>query len=208
MSVLTVDLKSTLMKYAEPIKVRKNSYLFRTGDPIDYIYLIEQGTVKLTSHESQGADKFSGIYSDNEFIWDNVFEGDKHLCNCICQTSLSCVRITISDFEKLLKKSSFAGELIAFYSKELHIKGEKVSYLLKENALSRIAGYILLREEERTGLFIENTLDEISDNVCLRMETVSRKLRELEREGIIKRRGKGKLTVVDVMKLQEIYNEP
>ena len=49
-------------------------------------------------------------------------------------------------------------------------------------------------------------MDEIAEKINLRMETVSRKLKQLERDGIIKRKGKGKLQILDYAKLNAIFD--
>ena len=78
-------------------------------------------------------------------------------------------------------------------------------YLAAEDPSSRIAGFLLYSEERSTGEYLELKLDDIAASVNLRSETVSRKLREMENDGIIERVGKGKLTILDYKRLRRLY---
>ena len=52
---------------------------------------------------------------------------------------------------------------------------------------------------------IEMSLEDIAASVNLRPETVSRKLRDIEKNGLIKRVGKCKIKVLDFTRLNEMY---
>ena len=78
-------------------------------------------------------------------------------------------------------------------------------YLSVSDPVARIAGCLLYNEHRRTGEYIELTLEDIGTRVNLRMETVSRKLRDFKKAGLIERLGKGKLRIIDYKKVNEIF---
>jgi CRP/FNR family transcriptional regulator len=71
--------------------------------------------------------------------------------------------------------------------------------------MARLAGFLMYRVDRSPTDDIVLKLDDIAASVSLRMETVSRKLRELEKMGLIERRGHAKIKVIDRDALREIY---
>ena len=47
-------------------KHKKGSYLFREGDPVDALYIIHSGKVKLSTESSDGREQIVGIFSEND----------------------------------------------------------------------------------------------------------------------------------------------
>ena len=71
--------------------------------------------------------------------------------------------------------------------------------------MARLAGFLLYRVDRSIDDDVVLKLDDIAASVSLRTETVSRKLREMEREGLIQRLGHARIRVLDRDSLKEIY---
>jgi CRP/FNR family transcriptional regulator len=198
--------RTVLMKGAIFKTARTNSYLFREGDKVDSVYLILEGSIKLTRYDSMGHERIVGIFSDNEFLWESMLlDNSTFPYNGVCQTKVRYYKIMREDFERALKKKDIAKGIIMLLSRKLHDANARNMYLAAEDPSSRIAGFLLYSEERSTGEYLELKLDDIAASVNLRSETVSRKLREMENDGIIERVGKGKLTILDYKRLRGLY---
>ena len=113
--------------------------------------------------------------------------------------------VPIEVFKRILQRRDAAKHIILSLSKWLHDSNERSMYLSVSDPVSRIAGCLLYNEHRRKGNYIELTLEDIGSRVNLRMETVSRKLREFEKAGYIERLGKGKLIITDYKAINEIF---
>ena len=61
----------------------------------------------------------------------------------------------------------------------------------------RLAEYLLVRSRRCAGPEIHLKLDDIANSIGLRPETVSRHIARFDREGLVKRTGRGRLLVID-----------
>ena len=69
---------------------------------------------------------------------------------------------------------------------------------------ARIAGFLLYRKERTAERAVKLKLEDIAASVSLRPETVSRKLKELEREGIIQKTGQSSIEIINFSELRSI----
>lgn len=61
----------------------------------------------------------------------------------------------------------------------------------------RLAEYLLIRDGSCAGPEIHLRLEDIANSIGLRPETVSRHIARFDREGLVKRTGRGRLLVLD-----------
>ena len=69
--------------------------------------------------------------------------------------------------------------------------------LSRRDPRRRLAEYLLTRDRSCTGPEIHLKLDDIASSVGLRPETVSRNIARFDREGLVRRMGRGRLLVLD-----------
>jgi len=184
-------------------KARKNSALFHEGDNVDGVYYIEEGSIKLTRYDANGRERIVGIFSEHEFLWESfLLNNSTYPYTGVWLTKGRYYKISKEEFEKILRRKHFAKSIIVLLSQKLHDANARNIYLAMEEPLARLAGFLVYSEQRRTTEYLELTLDDIAASINLRMETVSRKLKQLEREGIIRRAGKGKLEIIDYKRIQ------
>lgn len=204
---LPVKERTVLMRNAIFKKARKNSYLFREGDQVDSVIYILEGDIKLRSYDANGNERIVGIFSKHEFLWESMLlDNSTYPYSGVALTSVRYYKILREDFEKALKNRSISKSIIVLLSRKLHDANNRNMYLAAENPAVRLAGFLKYSEERKTNEYIELSLDDIAASVNLRMETVSRKLREMEKSGIIKRMGKCKIKILDLNRLSIIDN--
>lgn len=198
--------RTELMKNSVFKKAKNNSYLFHEGDMVESLIYIIKGTVKLRTYDSAGNERIVGIFSENEFLWESILQDNStYPYSCVAETSVSYYKILKSDFEKALRSRTICKSIISLLSRKLHDANARNMFLAAENPNERLARFLCYSESRRDGEFIEMSLDDIASSVNLRPETVSRKLREFEKNGLIKRAGKCKIKIVDFISLNELY---
>ena len=193
--------KETIMSSSTKVVAEPNTVIFREGDVAECVYLIKNGRVALTANGNVIA-----VICSDEFLWEHsVQDDDIFPFTATCMTETEYYLVSVEVFKKILSRRDAAKHIILALSSGLHDSIEKSMYLSVSDPVARIAGCLLYNEHRRTGEYIELTLEDIGTRVNLRMETVSRKLREFEKAGLIERIGKGKLLIKDYKGINDIF---
>ena len=207
LSTLPEKDKALFLKKSGQISLNKSDFLFHQGDLIDRVFLINHGHILLVMENESGDKQIVGFLADGECIWEGALLGDeKYRYSAECLTDAEIFFMPLHDFDKFLSTKKMYRNLIALMSERLHDVNRINEIIIRREPESRIAGLLCYYDFRKTGEYIELTLDEIAEKINLRMETVSRKLKQMERDGIIKRKGKGKLQILNYKKLNAIFD--
>ncbi len=203
---LPANLQVNLMENSVHEELKKNSYLFREGESVDSICIIRKGRVKLCRYDSLGREQIITILADHDIIWEGMFlEGSIYPYSAVCLTNASICQIHRDDFIKIVNDPSAAMNTIILLSKKLHDANERNMLLSTKDPMARLAGFLTYRVDRSIDDDVVLKLDDIAASVSLRTETVSRKLREMEKKGLIERLGHARIRVLDRDTLREIY---
>ena len=203
---LPEDEREELVRNSVRKTYRKNSYLFRQGEPVNDIFVIIRGSVKLTRFDPDGNEQIMGIFKEYSTIWEGMFiENSRYPYSAICLEHARVCIISREQFSKTLQDPEAAMHIIGLLSHKLHNANERVAMLSAKEPKKRIAGFLLYWIEHNKEDLINLKLDDIAGSTNMRPETVSRKVHELEDEGIISREGQSGIRILDFEKLQKIY---
>ncbi|MBO6166158.1 MAG: Crp/Fnr family transcriptional regulator [Eubacterium sp.] len=206
LSTLPEKDKAMFLKKSSRISLKKGEYLFNQGDAIENVYLIHHGHILLVKEDGADDKKIVGFLSDGECIWEGALLGDKEFeYSTVCLTDIEVFTMPVADFDKVISSKKMYRYLIALMSEKLHDVNRINEIIIRREPESRIAGLLCYYDVRKSGEYIELTLDEIAEKINLRMETVSRKLKQMEKDGIIKRIGKGKLKIISYKKLNATF---
>ena len=198
---------TTLLRRSVRLNFAKGEHLFHEGEPCDAIYIIHQGRVKLCTYDQEGQERIAGIFVEHDTIWEGVLVPDsRYSASAIAMTAVECCKSARKDFEEAIQEPEVAMRIIALLSKKLHDANRR--NLLKSIAdpKERVAGLLLYRYRRQTSDTITMRLEEMAGSLALRPETISRKLKELEREGYVKKTGQSSIKVLDPDRLMELVN--
>lgn len=185
---------------------RKGQFLFHEDEEVDSLYVIRKGSVKLSTWDSEGREQIVGIFTDNDVIWEGMFlEESRYPYSAVCLKASHICRIRREDFECVVSDRAVALKVIGMLSRKLHDANARNLLLSTSDPKSRIAGFLLYRREHTTEPVLTLRLDEIAASLALRPETVSRKIRELVRDGLIKKRGQSSFEILDTESLRECF---
>ncbi len=194
------------MEYSILDTLKKNSCLFREGEPVDSIYIIRKGRVKLCRYDSLGREQIVTILADHDIIWEGMFlDGSIYPYSAVCLTNATICKIHRDDFTKIVNDPVASMNTIILLSKKLHDANERNMLLSTKDPMARLAGFLMYRVDRSIDEDVVLKLDDIAASVNLRTETVSRKLRELEKMEYIERLGHARIRVLDRDALRDIY---
>ncbi|WP_329887694.1 Crp/Fnr family transcriptional regulator [Pseudoramibacter faecis] len=201
------DQKRELLAGADRVQVPRASLLFQEGDPADMIWIIRCGQVKLCRYEADGREQIIGIFDRYEAIWEGLFlDNSTYPYSAECLTPVEACGIHLKALQAVLASPEVAMDVIVMLSRKLHDANIRNVLLTTRKPESRVAGFLLYRKERSTEAWISLKLEDIAASLNLRPETVSRKLRELEKLGLIERIGRGRLHILDYGGLKALYD--
>ena len=187
-------------------KYRKGSYLFREGDPCDGIYLLRTGKVKLCTYDSDGREEIVGIFWAGEIIWEGIYiDGSTYPYDAVCLSSTDCCIIPRSEIEAVMDDPHVALKIIRLLSEKLRAANERVLLLATEEPKARLAGFLLRQSKYAGSDTIVMRLEDISASIHLRPETVSRKIKELERDKMITKTGQSSIKILNYQGLRDTF---
>ena len=197
--------QALLMERAARLSYPREASLFREGDAVDAVYILHRGKVKLSTFDADGREQIVGIFTGGDLIWEGVLmEGSRFPYDGICLTEVDCCRLSRADFERTIEDPAIALRVIGLLSKKLHDANQRNLLLSKADPTARLAGFLVQRSQHISSDTVTLRLDDIAGSISLRAETVSRKLKELERMGAVKKAGQSSIRILDLEKLKEI----
>lgn len=206
LSGLTDNTALALMAEAERRSARQGETLFRESEPVQAVYLIHSGSVKLMRWDGEGREQIVGIFGRGEIIWESIFlDGSLYPYTAVCVTDVDLCRIRRETLQKAVAKTEVACGVIELLSRKLHDANERNRLLATVDPESRLAGFLLYRSSHEASDTVNLRLDDIAGSICLRPETVSRKIRALEDQGLITKVGQSRIRILDRVRLMEKY---
>ena len=202
-----------MLKSSPHLDMSEGDFLFYEGENVNTIWIIRKGTVKLTRSDIDGREQIVGIFSDSEAIWEGIFLKESvYPYSAVCMTDVSVCAVSMENFSRVLSDPRTARSIITLLSQKLHDANTRNILLATKSPAAKIAGLLVYHKERSRETHIALKLQDIAASLNLRPETISRKLREFEKSGLITRAGKGKIDILDFEGLHGVYeagrNEP
>ncbi len=206
---LDINEQHKIAHTADHFELGAGEFVVHENDKADFILIIREGKVKLTSFDADGKEYIYNIKVDSNIIGEEyllkntVFD---YNVETITPTKFCKIGTGIL-FQKAKEDSLFAQKIILNLSNELYAVNNKLRLMMESDALRRISGFLLFQSNLIKANDIHLSLDDIAGVINLRKETVSRKFKELENSGLIQRVGHKKIKIVNIAELEKIFFE-
>jgi CRP/FNR family transcriptional regulator, cyclic AMP receptor protein len=192
---LKTDQIELLSDVAISDKIGKNKYIYSVDSPIDYVYVVYKGSIKLGMFATNGHTLVKDIVYDGELFCENIFTPElKSTEFAETLTDTHVFKIPVADFKVLLFNNPVFAQSVM---NNIVIKLQKLEVRLQnfvfKKAKERIVNFIY-RMAQRKGIKIgidEWLVDhgmshrEISYLTDTSRQTVARILNELKKENLI-----------------------
>jgi len=176
------------------------------GDKANYILILREGKVKLNRFDLDGKEYILDIKVKKDLVGDEYLLKNTNFNYNVetIEASKFCKISTKVLFDKAKKNPDFSEKMIINLASELQESNNKLLLMMETNALFRIVGFLLRQNRKVANGEIILSLDDLAGLINLRKETVSRKIKLLEKQGCLKRIGHKKIKILDSDKLEDI----
>ena len=189
---------------------QKDAFIYKTGDPVTSLYIIQSGSVKLEREVAVGGTHVSGFCFTGDLIGAESMGLEQHHCNAIALKETWVCEIRIQKLATLANASATIQQKInEVLSRNLRDLDEHLYSSRHLYAEHRLLGFLNLLCEKDLDLFDKNPnllilpmmKTDIANYLGMRLESLSRAFRLLKSQGIVKGNLKTRDTVIDKQKL-------
>lgn len=198
--------------------VQRRSYpagevMFREGDEGEAVYILRDGTVKLSKVDLGGHEKTLALLRPPEFFGEMALLGDTtRSATAAAATATEVLLLFGDDFHRLMRDNPRIGlNVTTTLAHRLRGMDDEAQVLSYQDAQGRVA-YVLLRlhrggviELATGGPSVRLTHQELANMAGTSRETVTRALKSLEAEGVISTHPK-EIVLRDMEGLEEILH--
>jgi CRP-like cAMP-binding protein len=184
-----------LIRYgAQLIKIAKNQLLFQEGDRANFYFQIQSGEIKMNNYTPEGKEFIQSIFSKGRGFGEPPLLIDSpYPCNAYTTADSILFKLEKSAFLQLLQENPDAHlEFSKTICDRLHFKAimaAELSYNEPEHRILTFIDYLKTHIYKLDGQYtyeVELKRQQIADLTGLRVETVIRAIKSLEKKGELK----------------------
>ncbi len=212
LQTLDDDSFKKVVSLSHTMQLPSDSILFEQNAPLTDIYLLVSGGIKLLRLAPSGDEKVIDIIQPGQtFAEAALFLGScQYPVTAITLVPSIVVGFKANPYLELLKSSNkLCLSMLGKLSQRLHWMVNEVDRLTLHNATFRLVDYLLNEvadiEGNQTALCLVAPKRIIASRLSIKPETLSRTLKELEREGLIVLHG-SQIELIDVERLKALVS--
>ena len=171
-------------------EVKKDEYIFLEEDPALHYYQVISGTVKMSSFSEGGQEFIQGIFKAGQSFGEPAIFGDFAYPNNAIATEISEIaRLPKEVFYELLKENfDIHKNFNSLLSNRLRYKAillKEISSYCPDHVIMTLLKYIRdnMKIEKESKFCVPYTRQQLADMTGLRVETVIRTVKQLQKEG-------------------------
>lgn len=172
----------------------KTTVIFEEGNLPAHYYQIISGEVKMSNYNDDGREFIQGIfYKEQSFGEPPLFLNQNYPANAIAVEDSEVLLLSKNNFMKLLEENPFVSiKIIQNLAQRLYYKSVMAAEMSTQEPEHRVLklmdhgiAYFNFKKDEN-GYLINFTRQQIGDLTGLRVETVIRTIKTLEKKGVLK----------------------
>lgn len=190
---MLVDEDLLLLYGGELVSFAKNDMIFRESETPKFYYQIKHGNVKINNYHQEGKEFIHSFPSAGHCLGETfIFSDRPYPVNAVAMTNTEIIKVTIPRFMKLIENDrSILFRLYQYTSQRMHYRYVMLNNLSSTNPLSKIICVMDCLKQyhnatEQYSYQIPYTRLEIASLTGLRVETVIRLIKRMERENLVK----------------------
>lgn len=169
----------------------KNQVIIKQRETAKYYFQVISGSVKMCNFNDEGKEFIQGIFVAGEgFGEPPLFTGEPYPANAIATSSVIAIQLKKENFLELLEKNQkFHLEITTTLAKRLYFKtimAAEISSQYPEHRVLKLIDYFKIRKNKlpQESIYkVDITRQQIADLTGLRVETVIRAIKSLEKKG-------------------------
>lgn len=191
----------------------KGDYLYHAGEPFGSIYAVRAGCIKSVHITGEGQEQIVGFYLPGEILGMEGVDTEVYSNSAIALGTSAVCQIPFHRLEQLGRTiPSLQHHYFQLMSREINNEQKLITLLSKGSSEQRITSLLLSlsqrhqrRQLSATEFMLPMSRTDISNNLGLTIETVSRVFSRLRKQGLIKTERR-MITLLDINKLKHLAN--
>ncbi|WP_235793159.1 Crp/Fnr family transcriptional regulator [Virgibacillus salidurans] len=203
-----------MLKIAEKSRhkdFKKGESIYREGDPLEYLYIVHKGRVKIYQIFESGKEQLLRILDPGEFMGELALFTEKTLDSYAeAMKDTNICTIHRDDMQDLMKDyPTIAVKILEQFSNRLDNTEKLVGQLSSKDVESRTAGYLLdLADKNNTvEIVLPMSKKDLASYLGTTQETISRKLSSLQTTGLIEQKGNRNIKILNKDALSDVAFE-
>lgn len=193
--------------------LHKGEFLFRSGDPFHGLVAIKSGMAKLIYHDDQGNEHILQVLIPGELVGFDALSEERHRCSAQALDTVSYCELPAAQISQVcLRIPTLLNEMLKHASEAIGTQRDQTIYI-KKSAGQRLAAFLLnlsqryafrgfCGEDFNIGL----TREELGNYLDLALATVSRTLKQFEKQGWLEVRGR-RIRILDRESLERLLQQ-
>lgn len=187
---------------------KKGETIFGDGDPLDYLYIVHQGRVKIYQLFESGKEQLLRIVEPGEFMGELALFTEKTLdsyAEALEKTEICLIHRR--DMQSLMQEyPTIAIKILEQFSNRLDQTEKLVGELSAKDVEARIAGYILelANKNDSDEIILPMSKKDLASYLGTTQETVSRRLSSFQMNGWIEQKGHRNIKIIDKNALESV----
>lgn len=180
---------------------KKGETIFGDGDPLDYLYIVHQGRVKIYQLFESGKEQLLRIVEPGEFIGELALFTEKTVdsyAEALEKTEICLIHR--DDMQSLMQDyPTIAIKILEQFSNRLDQTEKLVGELSAKDVEARIAGYLLdlVNEKNSDEIVLPISKKDLASHLGTTQETISRRLSSFQMNGWIEQKGHRNIKIID-----------
>ncbi|MHA6251962.1 Crp/Fnr family transcriptional regulator [Oceanobacillus sp. CAU 1775] len=199
--MMKITMKSTHKNF------KKGEIIIHDGDPLDYLYIVHQGRVKIYQIFSSGKEQLLRILDPGEFLGEMALFTKKDMdsyAEAMEKTQICAIHR--DDMQDLMNEyPTIAIKILEQFSNRLDMTEKLVGELSSKDVEMRTATYLveLAEKSEVSEIVLPMSKKELASFLGTTQETISRRLSTFQSKGWIEQIGHRNINILNMEALKE-----
>src|SRR5690554_804339 len=205
-SHLTEEEQAGIVQLVRVKKLKKGDTLYNAGDEGSFLYVVHEGKVKISRYTEEGNEQVLRVLSTGDFAGDRALFTNNVADDfaITLEDSMVCV-LDGSELKKhMIEKPEISVRIISELSKRLSDYETKLESYNLDSVGKRVAQSIIIHSEGNDIFELPISKHDWASILGMSSETLSRKLSQLKKDGVIDLNGQRGIIIRDKDKLNEI----
>lgn len=175
------------------LPAKPDEYLYRQQDLAHSVFMVKTGSFRSFVSDTNGVEQTIGFYLPGELMGLDALENGRYHCSVIALESATLCELPLPRLQELCSKiPSLQSQLMHIIGREILSEHDHIVLLSKRSAREKMATFLLMLSTRYKMLGFSSTefnlsmrRDDIANFLGLTIETVSRQLTDLSKNGII-----------------------